>query len=182
MLTHLGTKTIHTDRLVLRRFVAEDAQKAFENWTSDAEVTKYLSWPTHCSVDITRFVLEDWVKSYEKDDFYLWAIEFDGQPIGSISVVAYSADAEKAHIGYCIGRRWWHKGIMTVALKAVMGYLFEEVGFNRIEACHDPNNPNSGHVMMKCGMRYEGTLRQSGRNNQGICDESFYGILRSEWK
>ena len=59
-------------------------------------------------------------------------------------------------------------------------YLFDEVGMNRIEACFDPNNPNSGKVMAKCGMKYEGTIRRSERNNQGICDSCWYGILAEE--
>ena len=69
---------------------------------------------------------------------------------------------------------------MSEALKAVIDYMFDEVGMNRVEARHDTNNPNSGAVMRKCGMKYEGTLRQSDRNNQGICDAAFYGILASE--
>ena len=35
--------------------------------------------------------------------------------------------------------------------------------------------------MKKCGMHYEGTLRQADWNNQGVCDEAIYSILRSEW-
>ena len=66
------------------------------------------------------------------------------------------------------------------ALKAVMDYLFDEVGVNKVESRHDPRNPNSGAVMRKCGMKYEGTLRQSDWNNQGICDASYYGLLASE--
>ena len=180
MLTHKGTRTIRTERLILRRFCPEDGQAMFDNWASDDEVSKYLTWPTHTDVSISQWVVNDWVMSYEKDDFYQWAIEFDGQIIGSISVVDYRADVARASIGYCIGRNWWHRGIMSETLKAVMDYLFDEIGFNRIEACHDANNPNSGKVMAKCGMKYEGTHRQSGRNNQGICDEVFYALLKSE--
>ena len=43
------------------------------------------------------------------------------------------------------------------------------------------DNPKSGRVMQKCGMTYEGTLRQSGWNNRGINDRAFYGILREEY-
>ena len=71
---------------------------------------------------------------------------------------------------------------MSEALKAVIDFLFEEVGMERIEARHDPNNPHSGGVMRKCGMKYEGTTRRSDRNNQGICDAAHYAILRSEWE
>lgn len=86
-----------------------------------------------------------------------------------------------AHIGYCIGRRWWHQGITSEAFAAVIRYFFETVGAGRVEARHDVNNPHSGGVMRKCGLKHEGTLRQSGRNNQGICDEAWYGILREEY-
>ena len=61
-----------------------------------------------------------------------------------------------------------------------MQFLFTEVGMNRIEAKHDINNPHSGCVMQKCGMKYEGTSRASNRNNQGICDVAQYAILREE--
>lgn len=152
----------------------------YVNWASDDEVTKYMTWPTHTNVEISQLVVNDWVSSYNKDDFYQWAIVFEGQVIGSISVVQMDDNVHKAHVGYCIGRNWWRKGIMSEALKAVMDYLFDEVGMNRIEACHDLNNPNSGGVMIKCGMKYEGTLRQSGWNNQGVCDEAFYALLKAE--
>lgn len=178
---HLGTKTIHTARLILRRFTIDDAQAMFENWASDPEVVKYLTWPAHSSPEISRMVLEDWISNYDRSDYYQWAIEFEGEPIGSISVVSGNDAAELVHIGYCIGRHWWHKDIMSETLAAVIRFFFEEVGVNRIETRHDPNNPHSGAVMRKCGMIYEGTLRQSDRNNQGICDACWYSILRSEY-
>lgn len=84
------------------------------------------------------------------------------------------------HIGYCLGKKWWHKGIISEALKALMDLLFDVAGFNRIESRHDPSNPNSGKVMLNCGMKYEGTLRSADWNNQGICDASYHALLRSE--
>ena len=90
-------------------------------------------------------------------------------------------DVQLAHIGYCMGSKWWGQGIMPEALAAVIRFFFERVGVNRVESCHDVNNPNSGRVMVKCGMQYEGTLRQSGWNNQGVSDRAFYGILREEF-
>ena len=182
MLTHKGTQTIDTPRLILRRAVREDAEPMFRNWASDDAVTKFLTWPTYQSVESAYPILNMWVNNYEKDDYYHWMIVLKelGEPIGSISVVNQRDDIAEAEIGYCIGKAWWHRGIMTEALTAVMDYLFDEVGMNRIEAKHDVNNPHSGAVMKKCGMRYEGTSRQSDRNNQGICDLVTYGILRSD--
>lgn len=184
MLMHKGTQTIETSRLILRKAIRGDAEPMFRNWASDSEVTKYLTWPTYEKVETAYPILEMWINEYEKPNFYQWMIvpKELGEPIGSISVVRQRDDIGEAEIGYCIGRRWWHKGIMTEALTAVVDYLFAEVGMNRLTARHDPNNPHSGAVMRKCGMQYEGTARASDRNNQGICDAAHYTILRSDWE
>ena len=60
-------------------------------------------------------------------------------------------------------------------------YLFNEVEANRIESQHDPNNPHSGNVMKKCGLKYEGTLRQADFSNKGIVDACVYSLLKDEW-
>ena len=171
--------------MVLRRFVIEDAEAMFRNWASDPEVTKYLTWPTHASADVSRAVLRDWTTAYANQSYYQWAIVLkeNGEcPIGSIAAVNLNDDLSTVQIGYCLGRRWWHRGIMSEALKAVIDFFFNEVGANRIEARHDSRNPRSGMVMKKSGMKYEGTSRCSDRNNQGICDASWYAILRSEYE
>ncbi len=177
---HLGTKTLETPRLILRQFTAEDAQAMYENWASDPEVTRFLTWPTHSSVEVSRAVLAEWESRYAKDDYYSWAIVLKdlGEPIGSIGVGSKDDRVRKAEIGYCIGKAWWHQGIMTEALQAVMDFLFDEVGMLRLEARHDSPNPNSGAVMRKCGMEYEGTMVQSDWNNQGICDVCWYARVQ----
>ena len=182
MLTHKGTQTIETSRLILRRAVREDAEPMYRNWASDPEVTKYLTWPAHSSIAVSEMVIGSWLQEYKKDSYYQWMIVLKdfGEPIGSISVVRQREDIGQAEIGYCIGKKWWHQGIMTEALAAVIEYLFTEVGMNRVAARHDPNNPHSGGVMKKCGMKYEGITRQGDRNNQGICDAVHYAILRAD--
>ena len=183
-MNHIGTKVIETERLILRPFTMADAQPMFDNWASDPEVTKYLSWPAHGSVAITEMVMKDWVDGYEKPDRYNWAVtlkEKGNDPIGNISAVHMYEDTESLEMGYCMGRAWWGGGLMTGALEAVIRFMIEQVGMNRLEARHDTNNPASGRVMAKAGMTYEGTLRQSGRNNQGIVDLCMYSILAEEW-
>jgi ribosomal-protein-alanine N-acetyltransferase len=127
--------------------------------------------------------VEQWIKNYEKKDFYNWAIIFKdiGEPIGSTGTVKQSDDISMVHIGYCIGKKWWNKGIISEALSILIKFFFEDVGINRIESRHDPNNPNSGKVMAKCGMKYEGHLRQVDKNNQGITDIIYYGILAEDY-
>ena len=180
---HRGTQRLETDRLVLRRYVNRDAEAMYKNWASDKEVTKFLTWPTHSSQEIRDGVMEEWVKQYSSKSYNNLAIvlkDNGDEPIGDIAVVGMKEKISMAHIGYCIGRTWRHKGITSEALKTVMDFLFDAVDVKRVEARHDPRNPNSGKVMKKRGMRYEGTLRDSDWNNQGICDACYYALLKSE--
>ena len=183
-MNHLGTKRIETSQLILRPFVMEDAEAMYRNWASDPEVTKFLSWPTYKSVDTAYEILDIWTKQYSDNTFYQWAIELKeiGEVIGSISVVNFDERVDMVEIGFCIGKPWWGQGIMTEAFQAVIDFLFGEVNVQRIEAGHDPNNPASGAVQCKCGLKYEGTLRRSIRSNQGITDKVVLAILKEEWK
>lgn len=133
-MNHLGTKEIETNRLLLRKFTENDALPAFNNWTNDDRVTEFLRWPTHSSIEITKNVLTEWINSYEKSDFYQWAIVLKsiGEPIGTISVVDKNEQLDIVHIGYCIGSKWWKQGFTSEAFSAVIPFLFDEVKVNRI--------------------------------------------------
>ena len=177
-----GTQRIETHRLILRPFRMEDAEDMFTNWASDPEVTRFLTWPAHTDVGVSRMVLESWIARYGDGGFFNWAMEWkeSGRVIGNISVVKLDEGLETADIGYCMSRTFWGQGIMPEALRAVIAYLFGTAEVSRITACHDVNNPKSGRVMAKAGMKKEGVLRRSGRNNLGICDVVWYALLRED--
>ncbi|MDY6017894.1 MAG: GNAT family N-acetyltransferase [Oscillospiraceae bacterium] len=182
-MNHCGTQKLETDRLILRRFTHDDAEAMYKNWASDEEVTKFLMWQPHSSLEVSQSITDEWVTQYSDDKYYNWAIvlkENGDEPIGGIGVVHMNEEISMVHIGYCIGKAWWHQGITSEALRAVMDFLFDVVDVNRIESRHDPRNPNSGKVMQKCGMKYEGTMRSADWNNQGICDSCYYALLKSE--
>ena len=58
---------------------------------------------------------------------------------------------------------------------------FRELGLHRVEAQHETDNPASGRVMQKCGMRREGTLRGRILNKGRYVDVDLYAILREDW-
>jgi ribosomal-protein-alanine N-acetyltransferase len=155
----------------------------YKNWTNDDSVTHFLSWPTHQDINDTKNVLEKWIANYSENDFYQWAIILKdiNEPIGTKGVIYKNDDFQMITVGYCIGKQWWNKGIMTETLDKIIKFFFEEVKANRLEAWYDPNNQNSGKVMAKCGMKYEGHLRQAYKNNTGICDSIVYGIIAEDY-
>lgn len=181
---NLGTQKLETKRLILRKFIKNDTEYMFKNWASDGQVTKYLTWLPHRNINETKQYIEKTIIEYDNPNTYNWAIELKeiSRVVGSISVVSQNTSLEIVHIGYCIGKKWWNRGITTEAFKELIRFFFENVKVNRIESRYDPKNINSGKVMIKSGLKYEGTLRQSDINNQGICDAAWYSILKREYK
>ena len=180
---HKGTQRLLTSRLELRRLTLADAEQMYAHWAADREVTRFLTWPPHATVDVTRGVLEEWVAGYASDDFYQWGIVLNktSELVGTISVVSIDDDVDAVEIGYCLGRAWWSKGIMTEALHRILIFLFETVGFHRVALCHDVQNPASGRVMEKCGLRLEGVARHERKRRDGSwMDVAHYAILSED--
>lgn len=183
-MNHTGTIEIQTERLILRRCQASDAEVMFRNWCNDEEVTRYLTWPAHGSLEVSEQVARHWSEQYEDESFYQWMIvplELN-EAIGTISVVGQDETVAAVEMGYCIGRPWWGRGYVSEAFRAVIRHLFEEVGVNRITAKHHADNLASGRVMEACGLRYEGCTRQSNLSNAGLADAKHYAILRSDYE
>ncbi len=181
-LNHIGTRQIITERLTLRRFVIDDYKDMF-TFASNPEVVKYLSYKPHESPEHTRALLESWVKGYESNQTYNWAIEYEGKLVGSISVVEIDNRCFSCHLGWQLDIPYWNKGIMTEAAKAVVDYLFSNVGFDRISSGCDKRNIGSYKVMEKVGMKHEGTLRRFYHQKDGsVGDKRLYAILKEEWE
>lgn len=71
-MTHKGTQTITTPRLILRKFTVADARDMFQNWASDERVTRFLSWQPHENVEQTTALLQGWCAAYDNLATYNW--------------------------------------------------------------------------------------------------------------
>ena len=158
-------KAVETNRLYLRRLDEHDAMRIYETWANDPEVTRYLTWDAHESVDVTKKIIAEWMRAYEDEKCHRYGIclkETDGL-IGMIDVVGY--EDEVPVIGYVLGRRYWGKGYMTEAFKGFSDYLLEE-GFPEIRIEAEEQNLASNRVIMKCGFDFVGkkTMLVKGRD------------------
>lgn len=179
-----GTQTLESDRLILRRFTMDDTELMFKNWTSRPEVSKTLSWWPAEDVEETRELLRDWTSSYARDDFYIWCCEWkeNHEPIGSISATVKNAKFDEIEIGYAVSDLYWGKGIATEMLKMVIRFMFTECKYNRLYAMHGDDNPASGKVMDKCGLKFEGVHRKQGKDKYGnYYDMSVHAITRDDF-
>ena len=187
-MVHKGTVRLETERLLLRQFTIDDMEQIYNNCWSDRDIWKWTNYkPMPCLEavqSVAGMFTEKWLGAYERANRYSWAIQLKetGEVIGRFFGMHPDNDLRQVELGYELGRAWWNQGLMTEAVKKVMEFFFEEVGFNRIFAWHASENPASGRVMQKCGMIYEGTLRQAHICNNGIVDDVYYSILAKEYK
>lgn len=163
--------TQKTARLLLRPLREDDAPAMFKNWTWDERVAEYCRWYPHTNLSQTEQLLQIYLSD---GNVYRWGIELDGQLIGVIDVV--DADDECATLGYVLSHDHWNCGYMSEALAAVIEHLFS-CGFAAVAAEHHVDNPASGRVMEKCGMRFVG-MRQTQRKfgSDELCDVKCYRI------
>ena len=148
----MNTPTLETERLILRKFTEQDIEALFVI-LRDEEVNKFLpQYPVKSMEETKRFYEERYASKYAQPQAYAYAIclREDKYPIGYIKV-----DMEEHHdLGYGLRKEFWHQGIVSEAAKAVVEQVKKD-GLPYITATHDINNPHSGGVMKKIGMKYQ---------------------------
>lgn len=150
---------LETSRLVLRPFRMEDAEDIFTMWANDDEVTKYLTWNSHKSVEDTKAILNIWIEQYEKPERLNFAIVLKEENIliGGIDVVGYLDNIPV--IGYVLSRRYWNNGYMTEACKCLLDFLFSQ-GYEQVRIDAVVENTGSNKVIQKCGGELINTVEE----------------------
>jgi ribosomal-protein-alanine N-acetyltransferase len=176
--------TIVTERLILRPYRLEDT-KELQRLIGERDVVKTL---TNVPYPYEDGMGEEWIngrqESFEQGKTVDLAITHrqEGFFIGGISLMNIDQPSERAEIGYWIGKPYWRNGYGTEAAKAIVKYGFETLGLHRINCRHFGNNPASGRILKKIGMKHEGCQRQTYKKWGKFEDFELYGILRSEYE
>lgn len=150
---------IESKRLILRKFVKEDAKDIYQGWASDPAVTKYLTWHPHKNLKETEQILDVWLAAYEGKNCYRFAIELkeESKLIGMIDVVGYEDGIPE--IGYVLSSDYWNMGYMSEALSTFMNLLISE-GFDKIYIEADENNIASNAIIRNNGFKFLGKERR----------------------
>ena len=184
MLTHNGTKTIETERLILRKFEYSDDEAMLKYWVADEKIQSLYSEPVYSTKTEVKGLLDKYIGSYERDDYYRWAVieKASGVCIGQIAYFLVDSKNHFAEIEYCIGTAFQCKGYATEATKAVIAYGFNEMNLHKVQICTKTINAPSKRVIEKCGFTYEGTLRDYFYMNGEYVGRHYFSILRSEYE
>lgn len=148
----MNTPIIETKRLVLRKFAESDLEAIYKIF-SDSEVNRFLPWfPLGSMEEAQAFYEERFGSRYIQKDAYDYAVclKENDYPVGYLDV-----GMDESHdLGYGLRKEFWHKGFVTEAGMAVIEQLKKD-GILYITATHDINNPGSGNVMKRLGMKYQ---------------------------
>ena len=173
--------TLVTERLILRHIRKDYTEQVFNNWANDPEVTKYMTWNAHESIETTKQIMKHWLEEEGKPETHRFVISLKttGELIGMIDVV--DVQDSQAEIGYCSGRKYWGNGYMTEACKAFMQYLFD-IGYQTLVIGADERNIGSNRVIEKCGFTFthKETRDPISEFKPGSCVVNCYEIERGD--
>jgi [ribosomal protein S5]-alanine N-acetyltransferase len=157
-ITVKAPEALETERLQLRRPGRGDAEAVFARYAADPDVTRFLSWPTHRSLDDTLAFIA--FSDAEWDRWpggpYLIFSKSDGRLLGSTGF-AFETPF-RASTGYVLARDAWGHGYAREVLRAIVG-LAPRVGLRRLYAVCYSRHPASARVLEACGFEHEGLLR-----------------------
>jgi [ribosomal protein S5]-alanine N-acetyltransferase len=173
---------LRTERLLLRKLSMDDAPDLFA-YAADPEVTRYLDWEPHSSIDDSRRFLEGVTEAYARGEPRSWAIVYrdEDRMIGTGGFLFWDQVANRSEIGYATSRQYWGRGLMSEAVPEMLRFGFERMALNRIEARCNRSNTGSIRVLEKSGFKLEGVLRESFVQKGKLSDLLLFSILRREW-
>ncbi|MDQ0269655.1 RimJ/RimL family protein N-acetyltransferase [Cytobacillus purgationiresistens] len=171
-------KTIVSDRLILRLFKESDAKNVSIMCNNYNIYKSTLSLPYPYSLECALSWIVNHEQNFALDRMYELAItdKNSGQLYGAIAISNHK-QYKNGEIAYWIGEEYWGNGYGTEAAKAMIEFVFKEKNYHRVYARHFKSNPASGKIMKKCGMIYEGTLKDHIYKNDSFEDMVYYGII-----
>lgn len=173
----MRTPILETKRLILKPLELSDAQAVFDTWSSDPRVTKFMFYVTHKNVCETEAWITDMQKNLDSDTQYDWGffLKDEMKLIGSGGAY-YKSEQDAYNIGYNIAFDYWHQGITTEAMQAVLEFLKNTLHAKHIVSDHAVENPNSGKVMEKLGLRYDHDGEYAKFDGSEIFKAKFYRL------
>jgi len=161
-----------------------DADDMFRNWVTDPEVCRFWSWEPDENIEETKGLLAGWIEEYKKADHYVWVIVLKSisQAVGYIYLADIDDTNNSVSVHYALGRQYWRQGITSEACERVIDFAFSVLGAERVHARHHIENPASGRVMQKCGMRYVKTAYEELAPKRLSGDYRHYEVRSSDWK
>jgi ribosomal-protein-alanine N-acetyltransferase len=175
---------LETERLHLREITMDDAEWFLAHF-STPEIVWGQGHPAPGGIEDAREQLARYIVDlFAQGRGLRWGIVLEGADalIGSAGLYDWDREIGSAELGYDLDPRHWGRGIMTEALRAILGFAFEVMRLDRVQALAMPRNERSLRLVERLGFTREGVLRHHGHDETGaVCDDVILSLLRDEW-
>ncbi len=175
---------LRTQRLLLRQIVASDAAALYANHSDAAAMALFGSDPltdiSQAHLLITTF---EAARSWPNPGMR-FGIALKTQPdllIGSCGVFKQNRAWHTAVLGYDVAAAQRGRGIGTEAVAGLLGWAFDALKLNRIEAHVQPNNIASLRLLTRQGFVREALQREAGFWGGRHQDLVLMGLLQRDW-
>jgi RimJ/RimL family protein N-acetyltransferase len=156
---------------------------AYLHYFSDPEISSYTFIPfPYTETDAWTFIGICRNKEKEFGHPLIFAIRNNaGELIGAIGFQGkntHPAWPHKDEIGYWLAKEYRGKGIMTAAINAMVKYGEEVRGLTRFEAPVFSFNAASEKVLLKCGFKEEGVMKNAYFKNGKLVDAKMFALVK----
>ena len=148
-----------TTRLILRRPRMSDADDIINNYASDPEVTRYVTWRPYKDRSEVEPFLQSRLARWDSGEEYSWVVTVPPED-RAIGMIGCRVREHAADIGYVLSRGYWGRGYVTEAANAIVDWASGLESIYRVWAVCDLENKASARVLEKVGMQQEGILRR----------------------
>lgn len=156
-------QTIHTARLVIRRFRLADGafivqlvnQPSWLQWIGNRNV--------HTLNDAETYLSSGPLSMYERYGVGLCGVELAGELIGMAGLIKRSPEAE-IDLGYAFLPEYWGQGYATEVAQALLNYAINTLKLPRIIATTQLENQQSIKVLERIGMQFEGIIHEGEKS------------------
>ena len=173
---------LEVENLILREIKLSDAEAIYRIF-SDQQVLKYHDIEAFKTIEQAKFLIYSLSESFREQEVIRWGIakKEDNIIIGTCGYSGWNKNRLRAEIGYELSQAYWRQGIMKKALSAVIGYGFEKMQLNRIEATVMLPNIASMGLLRKLGFQEEGILRERGFWKGNFHDLKMFSLLKKDY-
>ena len=175
--------TLETSRLRLRKITMTDTENYFRHSFGSEAVARYMLWDPHRDISESEASIRKVLGRYEAGRCYRWAIalrETDAL-IGIIELLRFDEETANCSFAYMLGEPFWGKGFGTEALCAAFRFAFTQMDIKAITADHMAENPASGRVMEKAGMKKVRLLPGKYEKHGRTYDAVEYTVTAEQW-
>ncbi|HEY0733918.1 MAG TPA: GNAT family protein [Herpetosiphonaceae bacterium] len=143
----------------------------------------WLDWAYNINtIEAAEAFIKRGMNRYTEDGLPMTSIWLHNRMVGGVMFFPVEWHARSTMIGYWLSQDATGQGVMSRAIKAMLGFAFDDLHLNRITLEAEVNNRPSRAVAERVGFAFEGVHRHGWVRGGNFVDLAAYAMLASDWQ